>query len=215
MRRVIEHVWYAGYGSNLDWRRFRHYLRGGRPDGAARDLPGAHDPADPLQRRPVELAGSVYFAWESPTWGGGIAFYDPAAGGTSLGLAYLVTAGQFADVATQEMHRDPTGDPLDLVALVAAGRLVLGPGRYETLHVVGEIDDVAVVTFTSSVHDEMPLNPPLPAYLSTMARGLATAHGLDTAAVIDYLLDRPGCRPAWSRDALTGLVTAALADRPS
>ena len=149
----------------------------------------------------------MYFGWESPTWGGGIAFYDPDAGGTSLGVAYLITAGQFADVATQEMHRDPTGDPLDLVALVAAGRLVLGPGRYETLHVVGEIDGAAVVTFTSSVHDEMPLNPPQ-AYVTTMASGLVDAHGLRVDEAVDYLLARPGCTPYWTREDLRRAVSA-------
>ena len=208
---MLERVWYAGYGSNLDWTRFRHYLRGGRSDGAARELPGAHDPSDPLDRRPIGLAGSVYFAWESPTWGGGIAFYDPEAGGTSLGVAYLVTASQFADVATQEMHRDPTGDPPDLATLLAAGRLVAGPGRYETLHVVGELDDVPIVTFTSSVHDAMPLNAPRPAYVQTMARGLAAEHGLAANAVVDYLLARPGCTPGWTRDALLELVARTLA----
>lgn len=183
----------------------------GADAGAARELLGAHDPADPADRRPVVLDGTVYFAWESPTWGGGIAFYDPDTGGTSLGLAYLVSAAQFADVATQEMHRDPSGDRLDLATLVAAGRLVLGPGRYETLHVVGEIDSVAVVTFTSSVHDEMPLSPPGPAYLATMARGLADAHGLSVDETADYLLSRPGCMPHWTREDLRDVVATAVA----
>jgi hypothetical protein len=207
----MERVWYAAYGSNVDEARFGHYLRGGRPEGAARTLPGSVDRTDPADRRPVKLDGSVYFGWESPTWGGGIAFYDPEASGTSLGVAYLITAAQFADVATQEMHRDPTGDPLDLVALVAAGRLVLGPGRYETLHVVGEIDGLAVVTFTSSVHDEMPLNAPQPAYVSTMARGLVDAHGLSVDEAVDYLLARPGSQPSWTRADLQEVVAGAVA----
>lgn len=206
----MEQVWYAGYGSNLAWARFRCYLQGGRPEGAARTLPGATDPADPLDMQPITLDGSVYFAWHSPTWGGGIAFYDPDAGGTSLGRAYLVTAAQFVDVATQEMHREPTGDPLDLVALMDAGRLVLGPGRYETLHVVGEIGNQPVVTFTSSVHDEMPLNAPRAAYLTTMARGLAETHGLDASAITSYLLGRPGCALGWTHDDVAALVSAAL-----
>jgi hypothetical protein len=206
----MEQVWYAAYGSNLSWSRFRHYLQGGRSDGAARVLPGARDPSEPLRRQPVELSGSVYFAWESPTWGGGIAFYDPDADGTSLGHAYLVTAEQFADVATQEMHRDPTGDPLDLETLVAAGRLVLGPGRYQTLHVVGEIDGLPIVTFTSSVHDEMPLNPPRPAYVTTMASGLLDAHRLSVDEAVDYLLARPGCTPHWNRTDMTTVVASVV-----
>ena len=88
---------------------------------ALRDRYPAVRPGYHLNKRhwnTIELDGSVYFGWESPTWGGGIAFYDPDAGGTSLGVAYLITAAQFADVATQEMRRDPIGDPLDLMALI-------------------------------------------------------------------------------------------------
>ena len=125
-------------------------------------------------------------------------------------MAYLVTAAQFADVATQEMHRDPTGDPLDLEALLAAGRLVAGPGRYETLHVVGELDAIPIVTFTSSVHDAMSLNAPRPAYVQTMARGLAAEHRLSADAIVDYLLARPGCTPGWTRNRLLDEVTGAL-----
>ncbi|MEP6666837.1 MAG: histone deacetylase [Nocardioidaceae bacterium] len=211
----MDQVWYAGYGSNLAWERFRCYLRGGRPEGAARELSGARDHADPDAVEPVELAGTVYFAWESPTWGGGIAFYDASAGGTSLGRAYLVTTGQFADIAAQEMHREPGRDlAVDAFAgLVGAGQLVLGRGRYETLHVVGEIAGIPVVTFTSSGEDDpLPLHPPRAAYLQMMARGLADAHGLDDAAVVDYLLDRPGCRPTWTRETLTRVVKGPVAE---
>ena len=165
------------------------------PTAPRAPCPVRSDPSAPADRRPVELDGSVYFGWESPTWGGGIAFYDPDAGGTSLGVAYLITAGQFADVATQEMHRDPTGDPLDLVALVAAGRLVLGPGRYETLHVVGEIDECG----GGDLHVERPRRDaaqPAPA-------GVRHHHGQrprrrpwsDVDEAVDYLLARPGCTP--------------------
>ncbi len=206
----MDRVWYAGYGSNLSWTRFSCYLRGGRPDGAARVLPGARNPADPTGDMSVVLDGSVSFAWESPTWGGGIAFYDPDAEGTTYARAYQLTVEQFADVASQEMHRQPTGDPLDLIALAATGSLELGLGRYETLHVVGDIDEVPVVTFSSHHSDELTLNAPRPAYVTMMARGLSEAHGLDGTAIIEYLLTRPGCRPGWTRRDLADVVSAAL-----
>ncbi len=75
-------LWYAAYGSNMAADRLRHYLEGGAPPGAALTQPGARDPSPPRDVRPVSLSGSVYFAWDSPTWGGGIAFYDPLAPGT-------------------------------------------------------------------------------------------------------------------------------------
>ncbi len=206
----MDSVWYASYGSNLSWARFRCYLRGGRPDGAARVLPGARNRADPTGDQPILLDGAVSFAWESPTWGGGIAFYDPDGEGRTYGRAYQLTLEQFADVASQEMHREPSGDPFDLIALASTGSLELGPGRYETLHVVGEIDEVPVVTFSSHPSDELTLNAPRPAYVTMMARGLAEAHGLDGVAIIDYLLARPGCHPSWTRDDLADVVRAAL-----
>ena len=67
------------------------------------------------------MAGRLTFAWESPTWGGGIAFHEPDADGSVLACAYLVTAGQLSDVLEQEMWREPGAD-LDLSEVVAARR---------------------------------------------------------------------------------------------
>ncbi len=207
----MEHIWYAAYGSNLSRSRFVHYLSGGRPPGATRTYAGARDPSAPLGDLPLTLDGQVYFAWESPTWGGGIAFYDLEAGGTAAGRAYLVTVEQFSDVASQEM-RQPVGPSLPLSDLFLESRTaVLGPGRYETLHVVGEIDAVPVVTFTASwAHREVELNAPVAAYLRTIATGLAESHGWGPDEVCDYLSARPGITPAWSRETLA----AALGARP-
>lgn len=68
-----------------------------------------------------------------------MAFYDPDAGGRTPARAYLLTVGQFSDLAAQEMHRPPVSD-LELVDAVTSGRHRFGPGRYETLVCVGERD---------------------------------------------------------------------------
>ena len=132
-------VWYACYGSNLRRDRFLCYLQGGRPEGARRRYPGARDTTVPADDRPMTLPGSIVFGWDSPTWGGGIAFYDAEAEGATLARAYLVTDQQFADVAAQEMHREP-GDDLDLAHVLEHSRHVVGPGRYESLLLVGELE---------------------------------------------------------------------------
>ncbi|MEO5744616.1 MAG: hypothetical protein ABIQ53_08530 [Terracoccus sp.] len=110
--------------------------------------------------------------------GGGIAFYDPDGAGSALGRAYLVTSERFSDVASRQMRR-PIGRDPPLSSLFRESRTaVLGPGRYETLHVVGEIDDLPVVTFTASwEHHDVALSAPVAAYLRTIATGLAEAHG--------------------------------------
>lgn len=204
----MDQFWYAAYGSNLSSRRFGHYLGGGQPTGASRRYSGARDGAEPMDDRPLTLAGHMYFAWESPTWGGGIAFYDPDATGSVVGRAYLVTSEQFSDVASQEMRR-PVGNDLPLTSLFRESRTaVLGPGRYETLHVVGEIDDLPVVTFTASwEHRAAALNAPVAAYLRTIAAGLGEAHAWSASQSCDYLLARPGVAPTWSRSSLLAVLT--------
>ncbi len=210
----MEHVWYAAYGSNLSRSRFLHYLSGGRPPGASRTYAGARDPREPLGDVPVTLDGQVYFAWESPTWGGGIAFYDRETPGSAAGRAYLLTVEQFSDVASQEMRR-PVGRNLPLADLFRESRTaVLGPGRYETLHVVGEIDGVPLVTFTASwAHREVELTPPVAAYLRTIATGLTESHGWGLEQVCDYLAARPGVSGAWSQQTLAEVLAATPSPR--
>jgi hypothetical protein len=203
------HLWYASYGSNLSRDRFLCYLRGGRPEGARRTYPGARDRTLPVADTPFVLPGSVFFGGHSPTWGGGIAFYD--AGSTddvALSRAYLITEGQFADVAAQEMRRDP-GEDLDLTTVLDERSHTLGEGHYEALHLVGELDGRPVITFTSPEPAEVEPAAPSAAYLAMIARGLQETHEQTDAEVVDYLLSRPGVAPAWSRGEVAGLVTTA------
>jgi hypothetical protein len=202
-------VWYASYGSNLARDRFLCYLGGGRPPGATRTYPGARNPSPPAGDQALTLPGEMFFAWDSPTWGGGIAFYDATAPGTTLARAYLVTEQQFADVAAQEMHREP-GEDLDLGTVLSRARHDLGPGRYESLHLVGELDGLPVLTFTAPDPAALQHKPPTRPYLEMIARGLSETHGLGAEAIATYLADRPGAQPGWDVEALRPLVTAAL-----
>jgi hypothetical protein len=198
-------VWYASYGSNLARERFLCYLQGGRPRGARRTYPGARDRSLPVEDRAMTLPGEMFFGWESPTWGGGIAFYDAHAAGSTLARAYLVTVQQFADVAAQEMHREP-GDDLDLTEVLEQGRHELGPGRYEALHLVGELEGLPVLTFTTPDPTALQRNSPAPAYTHLVAEGLRDAHGLTDGDLAAYLLSRPGMRLGWDDASLTALI---------
>ena len=184
-------LWYAAYGSNLARDRLEAYLSGGRPAGATRHYPGARDPSPPHDDRPLLLPGRLFFAGDSPTWGGGIAFYDPAGAGVVYARAYRITTEQFSDLAAQEMRRDP-GAELDLCQVLAQRRHSYGPGRYETLYLVGELDDLPVLTFTAPAGHGLRPNPPAPAYLATIRRGLRECHGLSDAAASDYLAAAQG-----------------------
>jgi len=147
------------------------------------------------------MAGRLAFGWDSPTWDGGIAFHEPEGQGTVLARVYLVTSRQFADVLEQEMRREPGADH-DLTEVLARRRHAVGPGRYETQHLVGELEGRPVVTFSAPDVDALGLRAPAPAYLATMARGLRATHDLTDAEVADYLLGCRGIELGWDREAL-------------
>ncbi|WP_063832400.1 hypothetical protein [Streptomyces novaecaesareae] len=202
-------VWYVAYGSNLHAARLACYLSGGRPDGAARTHPGCRDRRPPRRSVATALAGTLYFAGRSPTWGGGSAFYDPACEPSALGevpcRAYLLTAGQFADIAAQEMHRSP-GTDLDLTRVLADGHAELGPGRYETLLHVGDLDGHPLLTFTAP--DGVAgaeLAAPCAPYLRTLAAGLAESHAWGPWRTAGYLATRPGAAGHWTAAAVAAL----------
>lgn len=187
----MTHVWYVSYGSNMSSARFACYIGGGRPPGGSRANPGARDRTPPRRSVPVDLPGTVYFAGESPQWGGGVAFYDHARPGATAARGYLLTRGQFADVAAQEMYREPReDDPLEalLGEPLPQGRHELGPGRYETLLEVGRLDGLPLLTFTSPHGIEgVEHTRPSAAYLEVVAAGLRESRGWDDERVTAYL----------------------------
>ncbi len=211
-----QRVWYAAYGSNLCRSRFQFYLTGGRPPKATRCYPGARDRTPPHDERAVLLPGQLYFAWESTTWTGGVAVYDPAGpAGAVAARVYLLTTAQFSDIAAQEMHRPP-GTTLDVYGLLThAPTAVLGDGRYETLHRVGELEGLPVVTFSAPwTAQTASLNAPSPNYLQLLARGLRESQGWSADDITAYLLAAPGVNLSWDRIRLASLVASEGHSQP-
>ncbi|MCC9309453.1 histone deacetylase [Kitasatospora sp. RB6PN24] len=199
-------VWYAAYGSNMAVERLRCYVQGGRAVGGVRTYPGCRERGMPGAARRVELPGRLYFAEQSWQWGGGMGFYEAGAGVVPA-RAYRVTVGQFSDIAAQEMYHPP-GTDLDLTAVLATGRAELGPGRYETLLLVGEVEGEPMLTFTAPWSlAEARLNAPAAAYLRQLATGLAEAHGWGTGRIAAYLASRPGAAGHWSAASVTELLS--------
>jgi hypothetical protein len=105
------------------------------------------------------------------------------------------------------MHRDPLAD-LDLTRALASGRWSYGPGRYETIVSLGELDDAPLLTLTAPWGvDDVPQSTPSAAYLSVIAAGLFEAHGWSQKQVVDYLMNLPGVRPAWTGEKLLGICS--------
>jgi hypothetical protein len=199
-------VWYVSYGSNMCAARLLCYLRGGVPSGARRGSPGGRDRGAPRADVGWQLSGGVYFATESPVWGGGRAFYDPARPGPAAARAYLITAGQFADIAAQEMYRAP-GFDLDLCRVRRMGRVELGPGRYETLLYLGDREGHPMLTCTAPwAAREVRWTAPSGPYLRLLAAGLQQAHAWDADRVAGYLSRLPGARGHWHRSQIVALI---------
>jgi hypothetical protein len=117
-----------------------------------------------------------------------------------------VTAQQFADIAAQEMYREP-GKDLDLVDALTQGRAVLGEGRYETLVCAGQIDGLPVLTFTAPWGmDDVPWVAPSAAYVHFLASGLLSAGAWDVDGVASYVAACPGAVGHWSAKAITDLM---------
>jgi hypothetical protein len=198
-------VWYAGYGSNMYAERLRCYLEGGTPLGAQRTYAGCRDRSPARRIVGSEFPGGVYFATESPVWHGGRAFFDPELPGRAAMRSYLVTSGQFSDIAAQEMYRSP-GSDLDLSTVLKTGRDQIGPGRYETLLHVGDLDGYPVLTFTAPWSaSEIDGNPPSAAYLALIVAGLGEAHGWPLPKIAEYLSRLPGVQGHWSAQEIADL----------
>ncbi len=186
--------------------RLRCYLEGGTPPGAQRSYLGCRDRSPARRVVASEFSGGVYFATESPVWHGGRAFFDPASPGKAAMRSYLVTAGQFSDIAEQEMYREP-GPDLDLGTVLRTGRDQLGPGRYETLLHLGDLDGCPVLTFTAPWSaSDIEKNPPSAAYLAMLVGGLREAHGWSLPEIAGYLAPLPGVRGHWSAPEIADLA---------
>jgi hypothetical protein len=185
-------LWYVSYGSNMQAERLACYLGGGTPAGLGRGQPGCRDTSPPLAARGCLMPGGLYFATESPVWGGGRAFYDPGLLIGTAARAYLITAAQFADIAAQEMYRRPGAD-LDLRGVLATGRARLGSGRYETLLHLGDHDGHPMLTFTAPwTSAAVEHVRPSESYLRVLAAGLREAHGWKAGRIARYLASRAG-----------------------
>ncbi|MFG2774564.1 histone deacetylase [Streptomyces sp. NPDC048350] len=200
------HVWYASYGSNMHIARLLHYITGGRPPGSARTYPGCRNRKPPTRSVPLVLPGAVYFATESAVWTGGRSFYDPEARGPAFARAHLITAGQFSDIAAQEMYREP-GNDLDLTEALTQGRSAFGPGRYETLVCPGTLDGVPVLTFTAPWRmTDVALREPSAPYVQHLAAGLNESGAWQPAEIAAYLGTCPGAAGHWTAEDVLALI---------
>jgi len=198
-------VWYASYGSNCLSARFATYLTGGTAEGATRPERGARDPTPAVRSEPFWLPSTVRFLGDAAKWGGGgVAFLDHGDSGSAPGRRFLITKGQFDDVAAQESRRDTVELPID--SLEPGVVMSIGGGFYDGILALEPVEGVPVVTFTSP-HPlvDLPINSPSAAYLGTIVRGLQEVHP-DFDNVVAALHRSPGVATGWTMQQVAALV---------
>lgn len=99
----IEEVWYACYGSNINYNRLMLYIN------------KCNDKSKPLEEKPFIINHPIYFACESNLWTGGMAFLDYQKEGKSYGKIYKIKISQFKDIYKQEPNYYDTIILLDYI----------------------------------------------------------------------------------------------------
>ncbi len=161
MNKKNDLVWYACYGSNINYERFLLYIKGGSKNfyGVEISNKGCADTSRPLKDVLYEFNYPLYFAKPNNRWGGGVAFLDTREKGHSYGRAYLVTKEQFKQIMLQE-------------------------GNWYNVEVdLGHYEGYPIKTFTGFHQD---IAQPSYSYHQTIKDGL-TEMGLNIKTIEDYL----------------------------
>lgn len=139
-----EYIWYACYGSNINYKRFMMYINGGKHASKT----GCNDKSEPLEYRSYIIEHPIYFAGESKNWTGGMAFLDYKSTGKTYGKIYKIKKEQFKDIFEQENE------------------------LYDTIILLGYIDKLPILTFTAKNKLNKLLNNPSINYKDIIIEGL-------------------------------------------
>lgn len=150
-------VWYACYGSNISFERFRYYIEGGVYPITGKRHDGCSDKTLPTESAPILIPFEMHFGNESYSWDyGGVAFLDTSKPSVVVGRAYLITDEQFEEVHRQE-----------------------GPSRdwYDKIVDLGVYRGHPIRTFTNSSRRRE--NTPSPKYLQVIEQGMRELIGAE------------------------------------
>lgn len=183
------HIWYAGYGSNLNRERFMCYIEGGTFSLNGRHYSGCRDRTPPEMSETLRIPLGMYFAISAPAWsGGGVAFLESGHSGsekrdTTMCRIWKITEEQYQCVRDQE-NRNLYDLELDL-------------GKHR--------DGNRILTFTSS--KKLPLNMPAENYIRTIATGIREAYSISDGAIAEYLHKMPGITGNCTIDELSRIIS--------
>lgn len=163
--RDEDYLWYACYGSNINYDRFMYYINGDI-NGKYSRCEGCKDKTLPLEERQYIFKHPIYFASTSKKWSGGMAFLDYENDGKSYGKIYKLKMSQFRDILEQEQNCK----------------------LYDTILLVDYIDNLPVFTFTAQHKLYDLLNQPSDKYVEVITKGLLELYNnLSANEIEEYL----------------------------
>ena len=161
-----DYVWYACYGSNINYERFMYYINGDI-EGKYSTINGCEDTSEPIEERKYIFECPVYFAGNSKRWGeGGFAFLDYEHEGKSYGKLYKVKMNQFKGILEQEQRCK----------------------LYDAILLVDYIEGLPVFTFTAQHKLNDLLQNPSIQYVEVIKKGLLSLYdNMDSNQIDAYL----------------------------
>lgn len=167
-------VWYVAYGSNMNYERFMHYIKGGSFKGGGACHEPCSDLSEPRAVINFEIPYNVYFRNSAKAWGNkGVAFLDINKPGSALGVAYLVTREQFRHISCQENNGTPPEESIEW---------------YNATPSLGYYDGYEAFTLSNYRTDNY--NDPSDAYLETIRVGIRNNYPEMSEEDIDRYFDR-------------------------
>lgn len=212
-------IWYVGYGSNLNFKRFNCYIFGGVPAYSYREHIGARMKQAPVKSAAIKIQHEMYFSKAAESWQNkGVAFLksSKSAKAETLCVAYLIQKEQFIDVLLQENGRNPSRENIQLNfdALKNAGEYFLPPENenqwYGRIVYLGEKDGHSLVTFTAKWDDsQIECTPPGENYLTTIIEGIKANFDLTADEIADYFSRLCGIRNQLSRQKIESIIQSS------
>ena len=161
-----DYVWYACYGSNINYERFMYYINGDI-EGKYSTINGCEDKSEPIEERKYIFECPIYFAGNSKRWGeGGFAFLDYEHKGKSYGKLNKVKMNQFKGILEQEQRCK----------------------LYDAILLVDYIEGLPVFTFTAQHKLNDLLQNPSIQYVEVIKKGLLSLYdNMDSNQIDAYL----------------------------
>jgi hypothetical protein len=190
--------------------RFLCYIVGGKVEGMRVTCEGCRDKTHPIKSQRVSIPHTLYFAEDSMTWGGGVAFLHPSKDEehSTIGRMYLITVNQFQEVVAQE--NGALSGFVDLKKVSQKKILKVSDGWYGHVMHIGDHEGYPILTFSNNL-EKIAVNPPNDSYIRIISTGLKQME-LDHHTIVQYLQNKQGVKDHYHVDKLHEIVRSSPAN---